>query len=194
MAAKPKNPEAFPLTTDYFRGGMSLRDYFAAAVATGIIANPQNRGHIDTVAKLAYEMADAMLIVRERRKPMTEIKNVYGEVIYTSAKVYHTVGHAVHQALKAGVNLQCADLANVDLQYADLGGANFQGVNLMKANLQNANLRCVSLRGADLRGANLIKADLSGADLEGANLLGAKIKIGNKVFTIKEEGTDEKLS
>ena len=66
--AKPKNPEAFPLTTDYFRGGMSLRDYFAAAAITGFIANPQNSGHIDIVVKVAYEVADAMLIVRDKEK------------------------------------------------------------------------------------------------------------------------------
>jgi hypothetical protein len=65
---KPKNPETFPLTTDYFRGGMSLRDYFAAAAITGFIANPQNSGHVNFVAKVAYEVADAMLIVREEEK------------------------------------------------------------------------------------------------------------------------------
>jgi hypothetical protein len=66
MVAKPKNPGAFPLVTNYLKKGMSLRDYFAAAVATGFIANPQNSGHIDIVAQLAYEMADAMLRVREK--------------------------------------------------------------------------------------------------------------------------------
>jgi hypothetical protein len=64
---KIRNPEAFPLTNDYFRGGMSLRDYFASAVITGLIANPKNSGEADIVAEVAYMVADAMLKVRESK-------------------------------------------------------------------------------------------------------------------------------
>ena len=93
---------------------------------------------------------------------MTDFKNIYGEVIFTSASTNHTVIQAVHRALRTNVNLQYADLKGVDLAGADLGGANFQGVNLCGADLQNANLRCVSLRGADLRGAELCSAKFYG--------------------------------
>lgn len=96
---------------------------------------------------------------------MTEIPNIYGEVIFTSANPDDTFKQALEQSVKAGVSLQ---------------GASLQGANLQGANL----------RGADLWRADLWRADLEGADLEGANLHGAKIQIGNKVFTLKEGGTD----
>lgn len=61
---KIKNPEAFPLPPNYVRKGMSLRDYFASAAITGLIANPNNSGEADIVAKVAYMVADAMLKFR----------------------------------------------------------------------------------------------------------------------------------
>jgi uncharacterized protein YjbI with pentapeptide repeats len=82
---------------------------------------------------------------------MTEIKNIYGEVIFTSGSLNDTVKQAVEQAVEANVSLMEA-----------------------------------ALEGADLREANLRDAKLWWADLGGA-----KIQIGNRVFTLKEEGTDE---
>jgi uncharacterized protein YjbI with pentapeptide repeats len=87
---------------------------------------------------------------------MTEIKNIYGEVIFTSANPDDTFKESVEQAVEANVPLHRANL-----------------------------------RGTDLRKANLPNADLSGADLDSANLRGAKIQMGNRVFVLKEEGTDE---
>jgi hypothetical protein len=48
---------------------MSLRDYFAAAALTGILASYAHQGNIaDAVscAKCAYERADAMIAEREK--------------------------------------------------------------------------------------------------------------------------------
>jgi hypothetical protein len=46
--------------------GMSLRDYFAAQVLAGSIAESGLDIHVDVAARLCYEMADAML--KERAK------------------------------------------------------------------------------------------------------------------------------
>lgn len=43
--------------------GLSIRDYFAAAIATGAVANPRYQGTPKENANFCYEMADAMLIV-----------------------------------------------------------------------------------------------------------------------------------
>ena len=64
--------KAFPSTTkdsskpyDYFHG-MNLRDYFAAKAMPAIIA--ENSGEIsnESVAIIAYQMADAMMKAREQ--------------------------------------------------------------------------------------------------------------------------------
>ncbi len=46
------------------KGGMTLRDYFAAAALQGILSSTQT-GHLQIIAKDAYGMADAMLKARE---------------------------------------------------------------------------------------------------------------------------------
>ena len=50
------------------RGGMSLRDYFAAQALSGIEASQGNGGNFistaDKVAARSYELADAMLVAR----------------------------------------------------------------------------------------------------------------------------------
>jgi len=48
--------------------GMSLRDYFAAAALTGILADPNGSGHLQEVSGFAYLVADAMLAARERKE------------------------------------------------------------------------------------------------------------------------------
>lgn len=47
------------------KGGMTLRDYFAAAALQGNIAHPDVTGNRDDIAKDAYKYADAMLKARE---------------------------------------------------------------------------------------------------------------------------------
>ena len=48
-------------------GGMSLRDYFAAAALQGILACQENMGRDDAGwAVIAYSLADAMLKEREK--------------------------------------------------------------------------------------------------------------------------------
>lgn len=60
-------------------GGMSLRDYFAAAALTGILANHQLLERVDSesphastrlaASAYAFGVADAMLAARERKAP-----------------------------------------------------------------------------------------------------------------------------
>ena len=50
-------------------GGMTLRDYFAAAALQGMLANPDFNGASDAaVAGFAFRQADAMLAARERKE------------------------------------------------------------------------------------------------------------------------------
>jgi uncharacterized protein YjbI with pentapeptide repeats len=106
---------------------------------------------------------------------MTDIKNIDGDVIYTSASPNDTIKQALHQALRARVNLQ----------YADLQDANLQGANLRWADLREANLQGANLQEADLQGANLM-----GADLEEADLRGAKIQLGNRIIKLEASSDD----
>lgn len=130
---------------------------------------------------------------------MTEIKNIFSEVIYTSANDDDTIKQALEQAVKAGVSLHKADLRGADLEGADLWGADLRDADLRDADLGGAQLTGANLQGADLTGANLWGADLTGANLqgvdltganlwgvnlEGADLEGAKITTGSKTFTL----------
>lgn len=64
---------AFPCAEDHDIGalgsdGMSLRDYFAAKAAQGLMSSP--RYYSDSVRRIAltaYEVADAMLAAREAK-------------------------------------------------------------------------------------------------------------------------------
>ena len=63
------NPPAFPTGTGVtpYNPGMTLRDYFAAR-AIGITASNKPPAYDDkTIAKYAYEIADAMLAAREQK-------------------------------------------------------------------------------------------------------------------------------
>lgn len=51
---------------NYESAGMTLRDYFAAAAITGLIAQSDKAGRADEFARQAYVVADAML--EERAK------------------------------------------------------------------------------------------------------------------------------
>lgn len=70
---KPEeNPFAFPLlipnvNDSAIHDGMTMRDYFAAAALTGLLAEPRNDGWKmsgQVVARTAYEYADDMLKAR----------------------------------------------------------------------------------------------------------------------------------
>ena len=57
---------AFPHTLD-MRGGMSLRDYFAASVIAALCASPlRQENTTEQDAKYAYRIADDMLKAREQ--------------------------------------------------------------------------------------------------------------------------------
>lgn len=68
---KPKNPQAFPVPSDRWDDGMTLRDYFANS-AMQVVGTPKFFvGEKETMenhllfAKHCYQIADAMLKQRE---------------------------------------------------------------------------------------------------------------------------------
>jgi hypothetical protein len=68
---KTKNIAAFPLkhSEDKFNPGMTLRDYFAGQIITGVLNNTPLWNDITTLqqsADFAYELADALLIERQK--------------------------------------------------------------------------------------------------------------------------------
>lgn len=73
MKTKQKNPPAFPSTIgDRPHQGMTLRDYFAAKAMNGLCADGHTfwdnltlQGDPLEIARLSYEIADAMLNQRE---------------------------------------------------------------------------------------------------------------------------------
>ena len=62
---------AFPQNasnSNFLHGGMTLRDYFAAAALTGIHGWFGNTPILhDVAAKIAFDVADAMLAEREKK-------------------------------------------------------------------------------------------------------------------------------
>ena len=108
--------------------------------------------------------------------------------VYDSAAHSVRLGAAAKIALKAGADLECANLADANLAGANLAGANLAAAdltdadltraNLADAYLTDANLEGACLTGAYLTGASLADANLSRANLEGANLARAKWKDG----------------
>lgn len=70
-----KNTAAFPLkhSEDKFNPGMTLRDYFAGQAIIGILNTPsllEELGlHIHEASDLAYEIADDLLIERQKYEP-----------------------------------------------------------------------------------------------------------------------------
>jgi hypothetical protein len=65
---KTKNIAAFPLkhSEDKFNPGMTLRDYFAGQIITGLISSKIS---LIKSAHLSYELADALLIERQKYEP-----------------------------------------------------------------------------------------------------------------------------
>lgn len=69
---------AFPVAEDHkiasefpWTQGISMRDYFAAAALTGMMANPNRKNNSSALATMhateAYEFADAMLAARKAK-------------------------------------------------------------------------------------------------------------------------------
>jgi hypothetical protein len=72
VSGKPKNEFAFPQLEaerlKWWGHGMTLRDYFAAKAMQGFCnsrSHVELKGHAIASAKVAYELADAMLKARE---------------------------------------------------------------------------------------------------------------------------------
>ncbi len=65
---KVHNPTAFPLkhADDKFNPGMTLRDYFAGQIITGIISSKIS---LRESTRLAYEIAEELLIERQKYEP-----------------------------------------------------------------------------------------------------------------------------
>lgn len=85
MENKPNNPQAFPTVNpnydnnwnkDYYNNGMTLRDYFANSAMQANLTNPdlmeivseksiQDGTTFDAIARVSYQISDAMLKQRE---------------------------------------------------------------------------------------------------------------------------------
>ena len=120
-----------------------------------------------TISDETYEKIKGQ--IKEDTKKI-EIKNIDGDVIYTSSKP--TLKEAVEEAVGCKANLYGADLYKADLSEANLSEADLYGANLCGADLYGANLCGADLREADLSKANLSEANLSEADLYGAKFYG----------------------
>ena len=103
-------------------------------------------------------------------KTEIEIKDIFGNVLFTYECEDNSVKKTVEEAVRQRANLCSADLSKADLHGADLYGANLGDADLYGANLDGADLRFAYLRYAYLRYANLHGANLHGADLGDANL------------------------
>lgn len=65
-----KDIKAFPSEHEYMDGlevnkGMNLRDYFAAHIAMGVLADNNNVVDDDKFAREVYKVADAMIKARQ---------------------------------------------------------------------------------------------------------------------------------
>ena len=89
-----------------------------------------------TISDETYEKIKGQ--IKEDTKKI-EIKNIDGDVIYTSSK--STLKEAVEEAVECGANLGEADLYGANLREADLYGADLSEANLYGANLCEADLR-----------------------------------------------------
>ena len=101
-----------------------------------------------TISDETYEKIKGQ--IKEDTKKI-EIKNIDGDVIYTSSKP--TLKEAVEEAVGCKADLCGANLSKTNLSKADLREADLSEANLSEANLRKANLYGANLRGADLYGA-----------------------------------------
>ena len=93
-----------------------------------------------------------------------------GSVLFEHEAERNTVALTLVAAVKAGANLDGANLYGANLDGASLVGAKLVGANLVGAGLVGANLT-----DARLDAANLTDALLDGAKLDGASLVGANL-------------------
>lgn len=94
---------------------------------------------------------------------------------------YPNMKSAVEAAVKQGVSLAFADLAEEILSGSNLTGANFAWADLTDANFRGATITGANfcnaiLVWADFTGANLSDTNFAGADLAWANLTSANLK------------------
>ena len=60
--SEPAFPGLHPSADCHYQdGGMSLRNYLAAKAMQGYLANPNQSGTVEQLAKASYQAADAML-------------------------------------------------------------------------------------------------------------------------------------
>ncbi|MEN6384601.1 MAG: hypothetical protein ABFD79_05330 [Phycisphaerales bacterium] len=63
--------KAFPITSHnaIFSSGMDLRDFFAGMALQGMVTNEGigDCGHVNGLARVSYELADAMMKAREEQ-------------------------------------------------------------------------------------------------------------------------------
>jgi hypothetical protein len=109
-------------------------------------------------------------------KTEIEIKDIYGNVLFTHECKDNRVKKTVEEAVRQHMRLRGADLRYAYLYGANLRGAYLRGANLRYADLRYADLRGAYLGDADLRGAYLGDADLRGAYLGDAYLGDADLR------------------
>ena len=69
-----------------------------------------------------------------KKEKNIQIKNINGEVIYTSNK--NTIKEALEEAVKNNKNLKDANLSDAYLSRADLSDADLSGAYMSRANLR----------------------------------------------------------
>ena len=112
-----------------------------------------------------------------------DLKNIFGEIIFTAAvdNIAELVSRAVaanftlHGASLNGARLDDARLDGARLDDARLDGASLDGASLDGASLDRASLNGASLVRASLDDASLVRASLDGASLVRASLDGARL-------------------
>ena len=109
-------------------------------------------------------------------KTKIEIKDLYGNALFTHECEGNCVKETVGEAVRQNVRLRDANLSDADLRGACLGDADLGGADLRDADLRGADLGGADLCDADLRDADLRDACLGGADLRGADLGGAYLR------------------
>lgn len=98
----PKDLPAFPNNLDprdpNGKGGMALRDFFAAKAMEGMLAGEPGPHQIpENAANSSYEYADAMLKARDARADGSLDASLYRELIYAVGHKYP--GETCHQTI-----------------------------------------------------------------------------------------------
>lgn len=119
------------------------------------------------------------------RKHKIQIKDAYGDVLYTAYvldKEKGLAGAELHGFIAPGAKLPAVNFRGAILYWASLSHADLSFCDFVEADLRGANLDWSTLRYADLRRAIMAEnslgsaASICGADLTGANLEGARLR------------------